>query len=431
MRHEPGYSEDDQFARIGDFRLWKRILAFILPQWRWVAAAVLLSFVITAASLALPRLVQLGMDNHILAFHEEVDVRIEGVARLSIVFLGIVVVGFIANFIQVMILEWTGQRTMHALRQRLFTHVVGLNLSFFHTHPVGRLVTRLTNDIQNMYEMFTSVIVTLFNDGVRLVGILAILFWMNWRLALILSVTFPLMAVITYWFGRFSRDAFRQIRTHLASINAFIQETVSGIAVIQLFLREKDIFDRFGTLNGRYYKSALYQIWIFGIFVPLIEVMNSLALALIIWYGGGETIRGHMTIGILTAFIAYMRLFSTAPGAFPEVFHRAVGHGIGREDLPHPRGERLAPTSRGSGVRYPHRGIHRLRKRGIRVRPGPPCAERSFLPGPSRRDAGHRRSDGFREDHRHQPARTLLRSLERQDTPGRYRPQATGPLLPA
>lgn len=309
MRHEPGYSEDDQFARIGDFRLWKRILAFILPQWRWVAAAVLLSFVITAASLALPRLVQLGMDNHILAFHEEVDVRIEGVARLSIVFLGIVVVGFIANFIQVMILEWTGQRTMHALRQRLFTHVVGLNLSFFHTHPVGRLVTRLTNDIQNMYEMFTSVIVTLFNDGVRLVGILAILFWMNWRLALILSVTFPLMAVITYWFGRFSRDAFRQIRTHLASINAFIQETVSGITVIQLFLREKDIFDRFGTLNGRYYKSALYQIWIFGIFVPLIEVMNSLALALIIWYGGGETIQGHMTIGILTAFIAYMRLF--------------------------------------------------------------------------------------------------------------------------
>ena len=123
------------------------------------------------------------------------------------------------------------------------------------------------------------------------------------------SLTFPVMLLMTTWFGRLSRDAFRQMRTHLAAINAFLQETVSGISVIQLFLRERDTHDRFSRRNDRYYRSSLHQIWIFGIFMPLIEVLSSVALALIIWYGGREILQEHMTIGILTAFIAYMRLF--------------------------------------------------------------------------------------------------------------------------
>jgi len=268
-----------------------------------------LSLIITITSLALPRIIQLGMDRYIINPGQPLDERLDGLSTLGAIFFGIILIGFIANFFQVVVLEWAGQSIMHAIRQRLFTHILNLNLSFYHAHPVGRLVTRLTNDIQNMYEMFTSVIVTLFNEGVRLVGILCILFWMNWRLALMLSVTFPLMAVITLWFGRLSRDAFRQIRTHLASINAFLQEAVSGISIIQLFLREKDIHAKFASLNDAYCKSAFFQIRIFGIFIPLIEVMNSLAIALIIWYGGGEILRGYMTLGILTAFISYMRLF--------------------------------------------------------------------------------------------------------------------------
>ncbi len=307
--HDPGYFEDGHIGRISDLRLWHRILAFALPQWRWMVLAVLLSLVITGTGLVLPRLVQVSLDRYIVNPVPGIDERVAGVARMSAFFVLAVLLGFIANFIQVMVLERTGQRIMQSLRQGLFNHVVDLDLSFFNAHPVGRLVTRLTNDIQNMHEMFTSVIVTLFNEGIRLVGILAILFWMNWKLTLMLSLTFPLMVLITHWFGRLSRDAFRDIRRHLAGINAFIQETVSGISVIQLFLREEDIHDRFSELNRRYYDSAFYQIWIFGIFVPLIEVMSSVAMALIIWYGGGETLRNHMTIGILAAFISYMRLF--------------------------------------------------------------------------------------------------------------------------
>jgi ATP-binding cassette, subfamily B, multidrug efflux pump len=151
--------------------------------------------------------------------------------------------------------------------------------------------------------------VTLFNEFVKLLGITVILFWMDWRLALWLNLVLPVMVVISIWFSRLARDAFRQIRTSLASINAFLQEALSGMVIIQLFLREKDTYQRFSRLNRDYADKTLYQIKIFGFFMPLIEIMNSAALALIIWYGGGEIISRHMTLGVLVAFISYMRLF--------------------------------------------------------------------------------------------------------------------------
>lgn len=309
MNHEHGYFEEDHIGNLGDLQLWRRILQFSRPEWRWTLVAVILSFIVTGTSLLLPYLMQIGIDRYIVAETLPMEERRAGLALVGGLFLIVIVAGFVTNFFQVLVLELTGQRIMHALREQLFGHIVDLNLSFFQAHPVGRLVTRLTNDIQNMHEMFTSVIVTLFNDAVRLAGILAVLFWMNWRLALLLSTIFPIMIVITLWFGRLSRDAFRQIRSHLAAINAFIQEVVQAISVIQIFLRERDVYRRFQDLNGRYYRSARYQINVFGIFVPLIEVMSSVALALIVWYGGGEIVRGAMTIGMLTAFISYMRLF--------------------------------------------------------------------------------------------------------------------------
>ncbi|MGO9021729.1 MAG: ABC transporter ATP-binding protein [Syntrophobacteraceae bacterium] len=309
MNHDQEILEDEQIRYLGDFKLWGRLLKFIVPQWKWVLTAVSLAFIITGASLMWPRLVQLAIDKYILNNSLPVDERMNGVTRIAFLFLGVIVVGFVANFFQVIALEWAGQKIMHSLRQSLFDHVVRLNLSFFSAHRVGRLVTRHTNDIQNMYEMFTSVIITLFNEGIRLIGILVVLFWMDWRLSTLFVLTFPLMILITLTFGKLSRQAFRGIRAHLAGINAFLQEAVSGISVVQLFVREKDVRERFSRLNGKYFEAAMYQVRVFGIFVPLIEVMSSVALALIIWYGGGQVLRNYMTIGILTAFISYMRLF--------------------------------------------------------------------------------------------------------------------------
>lgn len=301
--------EREQVRYLGDWKLWGRLLKFILPQWKWLLVAVSLAFIVTGASLTWPKLVQIAMDRYILNDSIPADQRVHGVQVIGAMFLAVIIAGFIANFFQVIALEWTGQRIMHSLRQGLFTHVIKLNLSFFSAHRIGRLVTRHTNDIQNMYEMFTSVIVTLFNDGVRLAGILGILLWMNWRLALILAITFPIIVLITMWFGKLSREAFRRIRAHLAGINAFLQEAISGISILQIFLRERDAQERFRGLNRGYFDAAMFQINVFGVFVPLIEIMGLVALALIVWYGGRQILENYMTIGVLTAFISYMRLF--------------------------------------------------------------------------------------------------------------------------
>jgi ATP-binding cassette subfamily B protein len=309
MEHGFGYFEEDRLKKASDLRLWQRIARYVLPYWKSVSLAIVLSLAITGCSLALPYLMRLAVDGFITNLQPALGERLSGVSRLAGSFLLLMVAGFVANFLQVVVLEWAGQRIMHALRQDLFRHLIGLANPFFNRNPVGKLVTRLTNDIQNMYEMFTSVIVTLFNDLARLVGILVILLLMNWRLALMMLVLVPVILFNTILFSRLARLAFRDIRTQLARLNSFLQEAIGGISIIQLFSREEYTCARFEDLNEAYMERSLYQIRIFGIFMPLLEVLSSLAVALIIWYGGGQIIQDKMTIGMLVAFLAYMRLF--------------------------------------------------------------------------------------------------------------------------
>jgi ATP-binding cassette, subfamily B, multidrug efflux pump len=309
MQHGFGYFEEDRLKKGGDLHLWHRIARYILPYWKSVTLAIVLSLIITGCSLALPYLMRLAVDGFITNPQPPLGERLSGVARLAGFFLLFMAADFVANFLQVVVLEWAGQRIMHALRQDLFRHLISLANPFFNRNPVGKLVTRLTNDIQNMYEMFTSVIVTLFNDLVRLVAILVILLLMNWRLALMMLVLVPIILFNTFLFSRLARLAFRDIRTQLARLNSFLQEAIGGISIIQLFSREEYTCARFEDLNEAYLERSLYQIKIFGIFMPLLEVLSSLAIALIIWYGGGQIIHNQMSIGMLVAFLAYMRLF--------------------------------------------------------------------------------------------------------------------------
>ncbi len=309
MRYGFGYFEEDQLGRVGDTGIWRRIIAYSRPHWKKMALAILLSFIVIGAGLALPYMVRIGIDRFITNTDLDQSVRIAGLARLATLFIGVIISGFVANFCQVLILEWIGQTIMHRLRQQLFRHMLNLDLPFFNNNPGGKLVTRLTNDIQNMHEMFTSVIVTLFNDFIQLAGIMVILYWMNWRLALILTFLVPLIIGNTIWFSRLARDAFRIIRTQLARINSFLHESLSGIAVIQTFLREKDTYRKYVELSQAYLEKNMYQIKIFGIFMPAIELFSSIAIGAIIWYGGGKVIQQQMTLGELSAFIAYMRLF--------------------------------------------------------------------------------------------------------------------------
>ncbi len=309
MRYGYGYFEEDKLGEVADINLWRRIMGYTRHYWQGVAAAVLLSIAVIGSSLLLPYLVRLGVDNYIINVQIPVSARLSGLATLAAIFGLAVMAGFAANYFQVTVLEWTGQNIMHRLRQHLYSHLMRLDLTFFHAHPSGKLVTRLTNDIQNMHEMFTSVIVTLFNDTIQIIGILILLYWLNWRLALLMTLLLPVILVATFIFSRLARNVFREIRTSLARINAYLQEAVSGISLIQLFQREKDTEQNFVGLNQNYFQSAMRQIKIFGIFMPMLEVISSTATALIIWYGGVLILKGEMTIGILVAFLSYMRLF--------------------------------------------------------------------------------------------------------------------------
>ena len=198
---------------------------------------------------------------------------------------------------------------MHRIRQKLFSHIIDLDMSFLDRQPTGRLVTRLTNDVQNMHEMFTSVMVTLFNDFLRLAGILCVLFLINRRLALLMTVFVPVSLFITVVFARLARVKFSAIRRQLSKINSFIQESVSGIAIIQVFGRQKTTDTSFQALTLEYLHRTVAQIRLFSAFMPLTELLSSTAIALILWYGGGEIIRNSLSLGELVAFLAYMRLF--------------------------------------------------------------------------------------------------------------------------
>lgn len=304
-----GYSEKGQQGSLSDFHLWKRILEFTKPYWLGVSFAVFISFLITWATLTLPYLVQTAIDNHITAINLPTEERLAGLAEKAVQY-GILIVGvFLASFCQILVLEWVGQSCMHSIRQRLFNHLLQLDLRFYNNNPTGRLVTRLTNDIQNMNEMFTSVIVTLFNDMLRLFGILIILFWMNPRLGSLMALFIPVVLIITILFARIARERFREIRTQLARLNSFLAESLSGIAILQLFGRQEASRQSFESLSEGFLHRTLRQIKLFGTFMPLTEFMSSAAVAIILWYGGGEVLQSRLTLGELVAFISYMRLF--------------------------------------------------------------------------------------------------------------------------
>ncbi|MGB5686026.1 MAG: ABC transporter ATP-binding protein [Candidatus Electrothrix sp.] len=307
--HNFGYFEEGSVGKVSDVRIWQRILGYCRPHKLGIFSSIVLSLLITLATLALPRLMQLGIDTYIAVADQDTAVRLAGLANLAFIYGGAVLLAFAAGFIQVVLLEYIGQSIMHRLRNDLYQHILGLDLAFFHRHPVGRLVTRLTNDIQNMHEMFTSVMVTLCNDLLKLVGILVVLSFINLRLAVVMAFFLPLALTVTLFFSRLAREQFRAVRSQLAVVNSFLQENISAVTLVQLYGRELASRTRFNVLNHEFMQRSLAQVRLFGFFMPLSEFLSSLAMAVILWYGGSEVLKRQLTIGELVAFFSYMRLF--------------------------------------------------------------------------------------------------------------------------
>jgi ATP-binding cassette, subfamily B, multidrug efflux pump len=234
---------------------------------------------------------------------------VEGVLHIALFVVLILAINFGLNFSQVYAMELGGQKMMHDLRMKVFSHLQELQVSFFDKNPVGRLVTRLTNDIQNVHEMFTSVLINLLKDILLVIGIIILLLHLNRELALVSFSVIPLIFVTTLFFSRQARDVFREIRLKIAQMNSFFHENFSGIKVVQLFQREKENSRRFGKINEAYYLANMKQISIYAFFVPLVEILSSGAIGLVLWYGGGKVIQEMITLGVLVAFLSYIRMF--------------------------------------------------------------------------------------------------------------------------
>jgi ATP-binding cassette subfamily B protein len=367
VRFDYGHFEEKKLGKPYDLRLLRRLVPFAQPYRRVFAAAIALVVFITLLDLALPYVTKIAIDRYIVppvsdrAGQKEGDksrryavdisraeaarvvqrypqlftvegdraqIRFESLSQLDRkdletlrsrdfsgiwlatgVLLAMVVANFLLNFAQVMVLEYGGQRILHDLRMALFEHIQELSVSFFNRNPVGRLVTRITNDVQNMHELFTSVIVFVFKDLFLLVGIAVVLLGIDVHLALITFTVLPLVLVASFRFSSLARESFRVLRIKLAEINTRFSETIGGIAVIQLFGQQADNFFRFQKLNHENYTAGMQQIRIFAVFMPVIEVLGSAAVALVIYAGGRGVLAETLTLGSLVAFISYMRMF--------------------------------------------------------------------------------------------------------------------------
>jgi len=232
-----------------------------------------------------------------------------GVALVALVFIALVLANFVLNFIQTLIMEYTGHRIMHDLRISLFDHIQHLSISYFSKNPVGRLVTRVTNDIQNMHELFTSVIAFLFKDVFLLVGIAAVLISIDWQLALVSFLVLPFVWRAALRFAGKAREVFRILRIKLAEINTQFSETIGGIKVIQLYRHELENDRRFRKLNHENYEAGMAQIHLFALFMPIIELLGVAAVGMVIFYGGSRVLSRQISLGDMVAFISYIRMF--------------------------------------------------------------------------------------------------------------------------
>jgi ATP-binding cassette subfamily B protein len=216
---------------------------------------------------------------------------------------------FFLNAVQVLVMEYAGQRTMHQLRMKVFTHIQDQSLEYFSRNPVGRLLTRATNDIQNMHEMFTSVITFVFNDLFLIFGIIVVMMMLSWKLALACLMVIPLVALAATYFATVARTPYRRMRVKIAEINAQTSETIEGMSVLQLFSRTAGNYEKFQAINRDYYDAGIKQIHVFAVFMPVIDMLWAVSLAIIIYFGGRGVLSETMTIGVLAAFISYIKMF--------------------------------------------------------------------------------------------------------------------------
>ncbi|HET9039573.1 MAG TPA: ABC transporter ATP-binding protein [Gemmatimonadales bacterium] len=295
--------ETDGSGRGYDASLLRRLLGYLRPYRWWTLAAVLLLMSQSVLALIGPRLTEHALD--VAVPHR--DLALLGL--LAGLYLATLAADFVVEYGGTLLTSYIGQRVMYDLRMQIFGHLQRLSIGYFDRNPVGRLMTRVTSDVETLNELFSSGVVTIFGDAFTLVAIMGMMLAIDVRLALVTFAVIPLVWLTARIFRRRVRQAFGDIRVRLARLNAFLQERLSGMRVVQLFGREEDTARRFAALNRDHLEAHLRSITIYAVFFPAVEVLTAVAMALLLWYGGLRVLDGTLTVGVLAAFIQYTRRF--------------------------------------------------------------------------------------------------------------------------
>ncbi len=302
--------EEEILGKAYDSRLMRRLLTYLRP-YRWQVTIAIVSIILKSfADVLGPYLVKVAVDRYLAPVKGTASGLwswlsprpITGIAQISSIYFGLLVLTFIFEFLQTYFMQWTGQKVMFDLRSQIFRHLQRMHVAFYDKNPVGRLVTRVTTDVDALNEMFTSGVVSIFEDLFVLAGILGIMLCMNWKLALITFAVLPFIVVATKIFRDRVRDSYRRIRTAIARINSYLQEHVSGMVVLQLFNRERKAYARFSEINRSHMDAYKDAILAYATYYPVVDFFSAIAIACVIWYGGQDIIRGLVSSSVMIEF---------------------------------------------------------------------------------------------------------------------------------
>jgi len=318
---------EDEGAKAFDKHLARRLLRYLKPYRVRATASVGLVILSSLLEIAGPAIIAVGVDLYVtplsgantvgisqkigmwLAAHGWAFDRLTGVNVAATLYFLTLFADFAVLYTQMVLMNLMGQYIMYDLRKQIFRHLQRLDVQFFDRNPVGRLMTRVTTDVDALNDMFTAGFVAIFGDIFVLVGIIIVLFWMNWRMALVLFSITPFILIVSMWFRRGARLTYRQVRARIAAINAFLQEHISGMSTVQLFNREAREMEKFDALNVRHRDANIDAIFYYAVFYPVIELIQTVGIALIVWYGGGQVLRNTLSVGALIAFFQYAQRF--------------------------------------------------------------------------------------------------------------------------
>src|SRR5438128_3878957 len=295
--------EEEVLGKAYDARLMRRLLAYLRPYKPQVALALAAIVAGSVLQLAQPYLMKVAIDRYIA------QGDLAGMNRIAFAYLAIILASFGLDYSQTWLLQMTGQRIMFDMRTQIYRHLQRLALKSYDRNPVGRLMTRVTTDVDVLNDLFTSGVVSVFGDVFTLVGIMVMMIWIDWRLAIVAFSVLPLIWLVTQWFRRNVRDSYRTVRTWIARINAYLQERITGMATVQLFRREEKDFETFDDIDRKHRDANIQSIFYYAVFYPAVELVGALAASLIIWFGGGWVQSGTLTLGSLVAFLLYSQRF--------------------------------------------------------------------------------------------------------------------------